>query len=177
VRVRHQGHRPVPPRIGSWLFDVGSLTRRLRHLCGGEFRVRLLRQEWGRPYADEAHALGLSPGRRAVIREVSLQRGDRPLVVARSVIPAKTLRGVDRRLAHLGTRPLGEILFADPRLRRSRLELAEIEPATWRPAWRGRAGEPRRTFGRRSQFTLGAGHTLLVAEFFLPDLFTLEKKP
>jgi chorismate--pyruvate lyase len=170
-RVRHHGNRPIPPHIATWLLESGSLTRRLKHLCGGGFRVRLLRQAWDKPFADESRALKLAMGRRAVVREVALQWGDRPLVLARSVIPAKTLRGVDRRLAHLGTRPLGEILFADPRMHRKHLELTELAPERWRKDCPGTGAIARRVWGRRSLYGLGAGHTLLVAEFFLPELF------
>lgn len=139
--------------------------------------MRLLGQHWCRPFAEEAHALRLSAGRRAVVREVALQWGERPLVLARSVIPAKTLKGVDRRLAHLGTRPLGEILFADPRLQRRSLELAEVEPSLWLRTLRNEVELARPVWGRRSRYALGPGHTLLVAEFFLPELFALERKP
>ncbi|MGZ8218143.1 chorismate--pyruvate lyase family protein [Methylomagnum sp.] len=178
LRVRHHGNRPIPPHIASWLFESGSLTRRLRQVCGGQFRVRLLRQAWDKPCADESRALRLAMGRRAVVREVALQWGDRPLVLARSVIPAKTLKGVDRRLAHLGTRPLGEILFADPRLHRKHLELTKIGPHHWRPECPGGgAALSRRIWGRRSLYGLGAGHKLLVAEFFLPELFDLDNSP
>jgi chorismate--pyruvate lyase len=175
--VRHHGNRPIPPHIASWLFEAGSLTRRLRHLCGAEFRVRLLRQAWCKPFADEACILHLALGRRAVVREVALQWGERPLVVARSVIPAKTLKGVDRRLAHLGTRPLGEILFADPRLQKKSLELSEVGAARWRKELRADLDLGSRTWSRRSLYTLGRGHRLLVAEFFLPELFDLEQRP
>ncbi len=177
LRVRHRPARPIPPRTASWLFESGSLTRRLRALCGERFRVRLLHQAWDKPFADEARILGLAAGRRAVVREVALQWEDRPLVVARSVIPARTLKGVDRRLAHLGTRPLGEILFADPRLHRKTLELAEIGPTLWQKDQRLRLDLSRPLWGRRSLYSLGAGHKLLVAEFFLPELFIQERNP
>ena len=177
LRVRHSPGLPIPPHTASWLFETGSLTRRLRTLWGEEFRVRVLSQGWSRPFADEVKALGLSPGRRALVREVALQRGDRPLVLARSVIPARTLKGVDRRLAHLGTRPLGEILFADPRLERKRLELAEIGTGAWQEALRGALDLSANAWGRRSLYTLGPGHTLLVAEFFLPEFFIPDRAP
>jgi chorismate--pyruvate lyase len=176
-RVRHSPGRSLPPQVASWLFESGSLTRRLRSLCGKDFRVRLLGQHWCRPFAEEAHALKLSAGRRAVVREVALQRGGQPLVLARSIIPAKTLKGVDRRLAHLGTRPLGEILFADPRLQKKSLELAEVEPGYWLNGLRREMGIVSPLWGRRSRYVLGPGHTLLVAEFFLPELFVPEQRP
>ena len=156
----------------SWLFEPGSLTRRLRELCGGRFRVRLLRQDWDRPYADESRALGSTCRHRAVVREVLLQWEEQPLVAARSVIPVMTLRNAHRGLIRLGERPLGEILFADPRLRRQHLELAEIEPAIWCREIPILPPPANRIWGRRSLYTLGPGR-LLVAEFFLPALFAL----
>ena len=174
VRASQSHH--VPPGAESWLFEAGSLTRRLRALCGPGFRVRLLRQEWARPFADETQALGLLHARRAVVREVLLQCGDRPLVAARSVIPAETLRGARHGLARLGTRPLGEILFRDPRLERTHLELCAVEPRQWRRELAEAADATGRIRGRRSWYRIGPGR-LLVAEFFLPALFALEQSP
>jgi chorismate--pyruvate lyase len=130
----------------------------------------VLSQEWAKPWGEESRILKLRPGRRAIVREVALQGGDQPLVVARSVIPARTLRGADRRLANLGTKPLGHILFNDPRLRRLHLSLTRVAPTDWRPVlpFQEIPNEP--VWGRRSLYSLGPGHTLLVAEFFLPTL-------
>lgn len=161
-----------------WLREPGSLTRRLRKLCGSHFRVVLLRQDWARPFADESRILGMSPGRRAVIREVALQFDDKPLVLARSVIPAATLRGAGQNIMQLGCRPLGEILFADPHLRRSSAEWSRPDAAFWKSDFRElAAADPAGySYGRRSLYTLSQNHSLLVAEFFLPDLFVLDKQ-
>lgn len=167
-----------PPGVVSWLFERGSLTRRLQRLCGASFHIVLLGQSWQKPYAEESRVLRLRAGQRAVVREVALQNGNQPLVLARSVIPAKTLRGADRRLANLGTRPLGHILFTDPRLRRLKLEVTRIDADRWRPRPGGSTPDSQSTgmtlWGRRSLYSLGSGHTLLVAEFFLPPLFLHE---
>ena len=161
------------PLIGSWLYESGSLTLRLRRLCGDRFRVVVLSQSWQKPVAEEARTLGLGPGQRALVREVVLQDGQQPLVVARSVIPLRTLHGADRRLAHLGNRPLGQILFADPRLKRLRLQLTRVACSVWQPDLAHLAKPPQPLWGRRSLYSLGAGHKLLVAEFFLPQLLLL----
>jgi chorismate--pyruvate lyase len=176
----HHGRvsRIPPPIIASWLFERGSLTERLRRLCGDSFHIVLLSQSWQKPYAEESRALKLRSGQRAVVREVALQSGDQPLVLARSVIPAKTLHGADRRLANLGTRPLGHVLFTDPRLRRLKLEVARIDADNWRarPSGASQDSHPigQNLWGRRSLYSLGSGHILLVAEFFLPPLFLHE---
>jgi chorismate--pyruvate lyase len=176
-RARH-GSVPlsrIAPTTASWLFEPGSLTERLRRRAGDGFRVVLLQQSWQKPSMDESRQLGLRPGIRAMVREVGLQNGSQPLVVARSIIPAQTLRGADRRLANLGTRPLGHILFADPRLRRLQLQLAHVKPGDWQTALFADqvpdATPLVSVWGRRSLYSLGPKHKLLVAEFFLPPLF------
>lgn len=154
--------RNAHPAILSWLLEQGSLTRRLKSLCGHSFKVKLMDQRWGRPLHDESRRLGLRNGQRAIIREVALCSEKTPLILARSVIPARTLKGVDRRLGKLGTRPLGQILFSHPQLKRVSMEFSTLAIPGRQPLW-----------GRRSLYSLGHQHTLLVAEFFTPELFTL----
>jgi chorismate--pyruvate lyase len=176
----HHGSLPrssIDPASASWLFEPGSLTQRLLRLVGDKFHVVLLQQSWQKPGMDEARQLGLKPGHRAIVREVALQNGPQPLVVARSIIPAQTLHGADRRLANLGSRPLGHILFADPRLQRLQLQLTRVTPGDWQPKpFPDQAPDQTPTalvWGRRSLYSLGPEHKLLVAEFFLPPLFQI----
>ena len=171
VQARGLRRNGMTPEIESWIIESGSLTQRLRTRVGAGFRVELLDQSWQKPGMDEARQLGLKPGRRAIVREVALQDGSQTLVVARSIIPAQTLRGADRRLARLGTRPLGHILFADPRLQRLQLQWARIDARDWKPGLFGDRAPPNTLWGRRSLYSLGPEHKLLVAEFFLPPLF------
>lgn len=162
---------PVPATVASWLFDPGSLTRRLVARCGGGFRVRVLGQGWARPLLNEATRLGLPPWQVALIREVQLLCEETPWVYARTVIPHSTLRGAQRHLAHLGTRPLGAVLFADPGLRREDVEVAcmTARHRLFHTAVQGLPEPPARIWGRRSVFFTG-GKPLLVNEVFLPTL-------
>ncbi|MDD5036219.1 MAG: chorismate lyase, partial [Methylococcaceae bacterium] len=130
----------APFAIRPWLFETGSLTTRLRRLAGPGVGVHLLGQGRNKPFAGEYASLELPVGRRALVREVVLHCEGRPLVLARTVIPPRTLRGRHRGLAHLGERPLGEVLFALRGLQRQSLELARIEPAGWRPSIAGEYG-------------------------------------
>lgn len=154
-----------------WLFDSASLTQRVREACTGTFSVRVEQQDWGRPRLDESRALGLRQGRLALIREVHLLCDDRPWVFARTVIPRSTLSGEQRRLAQLGNRPLGAVLFADPRMVRGSVEVAPIRfgHPLYAAAVQGLKGKPGVIWGRRSVFRLG-DKPLLVSEFFLPDI-------
>jgi chorismate--pyruvate lyase len=159
----------IPADLAGWLLDPASLTKRLLQLCPGTFRVRLLSQQWGRPRTDEAQALGMRYDGQAILRQVQLLCDDRPWVYARTVIPANSMRGKLQRLAHLGTKPLGAMLFADPAMRRGIVELARITrgqqlyiDALQRSQKRADA-----IWGRRSVFRI-AGKPLLVSEIFLP---------
>ena len=159
--------RPAPA-LRDWLLHTGSLTRRVQQACAGRFRVRVEMQGWGRPRLDEYRALGLREGRIALIREVHLLCDERPWVFARTIIPVTTLTGRERRLAHLGNRPLGAVLFADPHMQRGPVEVACIRPGSilFSTAVQGLNRRPTEIWGRRSVFRLG-GKPLLVSEIFL----------
>ena len=118
--------RDLPPEIADWLLDSGSLTQRLCRASAGRFHVCVLHEGWTRPDRDEARILGLRLAARAWTREVQLLGDEQPWVFARTLIPARTLRGRGRRLTQLGTRPLGQALFADPGVRRGPLEITRI---------------------------------------------------
>lgn len=161
----------LPSGLRPWLLDQGSLTQRLIERCHGRFRVEVLSQGWGTPQLNESRALGLPLRRRALVRQVYLLCDDTPWVFARTVIPEPSLRGNRRRLKRLGNRPLGAVLFADPSMERSPLEVVRIgnDQRLFRRAL-GKSRRPsREIWGRRSLFRLG-GAPLLVSEIFLPDL-------
>lgn len=161
-----------PSAVRDWIITDESLTLRLRHRFGNAFTVRLLGQYWGLPSADEALQLGISDAERILVREVLLLGQGIPLIAARSVLPASVLRYTRLGLSNLGTRPLGEVLFAHRQLGRSDLVYARVKSACWQPSMRKimpLSSTP--IWGRRSRYTL-AGRPLLVAEFFLPTLFS-----
>lgn len=161
----------VPLSVWNWLVDASSLTRRLQLMCDRQFNVRVLQQAWGRPLASERRVLGIKFGERTVIREVRLMCGDQAWVFARTVIPVRSLRGAQRRLAHLGSKPLGAALFADPYMHRGEVEVARISPKEKLFARAvGSAPYSEAIWGRRSVFW-SQGKSLLVSEIFLPALF------
>jgi len=159
---------PVPRRLKPWIDEPGSLTRRLRHLAGEDFAVRVIRECWSPGWPDER--LRLRSGLRGALwlREVLLCRGHQPLIYARSVIPATSLRGPLRRLRALGRQPLGTLLFGRYPVRRGAIEIA---PVSRRDRLGRRAadcgGAP--VWARRSVFRI-AGRPLLVTEVFLAEL-------
>ena len=164
--------RKLDPEVQSWLCDQDSLTKRLVDLCGDDFAVRVLSQQWIRPGVDEARLLQIPPRQIVLLRQVQLLGGTRVLVYARSLIPLATLDGPHRRLRHLGNRPLGAYLFAHPRLQREQLQLAAItrNNPLFATALSGQQADCDCIWGRRSKFTLDH-KSLLVSEYFLPGLF------
>lgn len=161
----HRGR--VPANVRPWLFAPGSLTAHVRACCPRRFHLCVLREGLAPPRPDERRALRLPAGRQARVREIALCCAGEPLIVARTVIPLTSLRGRQARLAGLGRRPLGALLFADRSTRRepyeiARLALRQAGIATPPPV-------PVPVWGRRAVYRLG-GMPLLVCEFFLPAL-------
>jgi len=161
----------IDPVALAWLSDEGSLTARLKQRCPDGFSVRVLDETWSRPDPSEARLLGCPLNQKVLLRQVHLLCGERLCVYARSVIPLGTLQGRHRRLQHLGDRPLGEYLFAQPHLKRARIEWSRLTPETalYRTALPDGGGGAT-IWGRRSLFLIDR-KPLLVAEFFLPVLF------
>lgn len=143
-----------------WLCERGSLTQQLRKASQGQFDVELLRLFWAQPTRAEALRLGIPLRQRTLIREVHLCGYGKPWVFARSVIPATTLKGDDRRLLMLGNRSLGSLLFSDPSIRRGQIEVTRL------------THQQQRCWARRSVFTLQQG-PILVMETFLPSMASI----
>ena len=169
---RSQRLREVPPGLPNWLLDSGSLTRRVVQACGeGCFRVRLLHQGWGAPLNSERRLLRTRRGVMMLIREVELLCDERPWVFARTLIPATSLQRSVRRLTQLGERPLGAVLFSDPKVHRGVTQIARLLPK--HPLFQAACAHvetmPETLWGRRTLFTL-SGRPLLVNEIFLPGI-------
>lgn len=161
--------------LRQWLAARGSLTARLRSRAT-TFRVATLSQQLARPDHDEAALIGLSAGRLALVREVVLHCDERPTVFAHSIVAADDVRHPWRFVASLGNRPLGAVLFSDPRIERAPLHFKTLDRR--HPLYRHAAAHlpsvPARLWARRSLFRLD-GSPLLVTEVFLPTVMELGK--
>lgn len=153
---------PVQQR---WLFDDGSLTRRLQDLSLDRFSVTPLLEGWQPLRDDECAALRIDRGSEGWVREVYLRGADRPWVFARSVAARSALEGSGVDLTQLGSRSLGELLFSDSAFTRGELQ-ACVYPAAWLPA----EVCAQALWARRSCFSRGE-LGVLVAEIFLPALW------
>jgi chorismate--pyruvate lyase len=164
-------HKMLSESDESWLFERDSLTARIQSRCPGQFRVRVLNEEYGIPRWHESRALDVEESLCCFIRQVYLEVDGTPIVYARTVIPLSTLTGPERRLADLKNQPLGAVLFADRSMRRKPLEVARFEPGhyIYEVATRPLQDKPAGIWGRRSVYYLH-DKGLLVSEIFLPTI-------
>ena len=129
--------------------------------------MRVISQRWQIIGAEEASAMSLNHVGSALVRQVLLCCGDKPLVYARTVIPVTSIQGAQRRYVNMGNRPLGAMLFADRTMRREEVQVAMLPD--WHEANQYTASDER-VWGRRSVFRV-TGKPLLVSEYFFPELF------
>lgn len=154
----------------AWLIDKGSLTARLQqHYC--DFSVKSLIVKYTKPTQGEASLLHLAPGDTALIREVLLIGDGQVVVFAHSVLPRASLKGKWQGLGRLGNKPLGAILFANPKVKRTPLSYKKLSPghALYRSAINHLADKPAFLWARRSVFSLNCAN-IIVTEVFLPHL-------
>lgn len=153
------------PLILNWLFDEGSLTRRLTWLSNEGFSVTPQFEGWQPLRDDECAALDLPPASIGWVREVYLRGRDQPWVFARSVAARSALQGDGLHMDELGSRSLGELLFCDRAFTRQAIEVCHY-PRAWLPT----ADQADNLWARRSRFDRGA-LSVLVAEVFLPSFW------
>ena len=140
----------IPTRVSIWLLDSKSLTHKLKEKYE-EFEVNVLSQKENTPYQCEYELLGSTQNQGIIVREVELLGNQKPVVNARSLIP---LSEDTNDILKIGSRPLGEILFDDPEIKRGHLEVGSFQ----------------NLWARRSKFTIGKTN-LLVTEIFLESLY------
>ena len=163
--LRHK----LPGDVQSWTYESGSLTRRLRDYYGDGVAVKILLQSWHTPFLSERRLLKLHENRYCLTREVLLHVKGKPLILARTIIPAVTIKAAKSNLSRLGTRPLGEIIFSYPRLERIAMDITLIDPAAWTQSALAEAGINQPVWGRRTVYAI-AHKQMLVSEFFLPEV-------
>lgn len=150
----------LPVRVRRWVVLRTSMTRALEARFGPGIRVAVRFDGQGGLRADEASLLG-TRRRCAQVREVVLRLGERDLLAARTVHVSRRLKS-HAALVSLGSRPLGELLFASGTPRRLRREIAQVSVrhALRRPCWARRT-----VYGFERQ-------RMLVTEVFLGGMVT-----
>lgn len=169
----HEALVGVPKQMRAWLIDQRSLTQRITRRCA-DFAVQEVCQRDARPLLDEAAIAGIGTAQYALLRDVYLYCGTRPVVFAHSVLPYPSLTGRWANLGRLGNRPLGAALFADPLVRRECMQFRRIDRRHFLYVQAVKVLErpPSCLWARRSLFALKTSR-ILVTEVFLPDIMTL----
>jgi len=174
----HAGWLKKPIMSGkyhAWLLNRGSLTFHLQKYYT-KFSVKPLLNMYTKPLLDEIAPLAILLQHKTLIREVLLVGNQVPVVFAHSVLPRKSLRGGWLSLAHLGNKPLGAVLFANPKVQRTALSFKKLSPhhALYQRAARHLKysvdEKPAYLWARRSIFSLNCAN-IMVTEVFLPALF------
>ncbi len=115
--------------------------------------------------------MALKNAHSALVRRVVLCCDDQPLVYAITIIPSTTIKGRLRRYANTGNRPLGEMLFSDRTMCREEVQVARLPKL--HEAYQYTESDEE-MWGRRSVFRVSE-KPLLVAEYFLPELFSFNR--
>lgn len=164
IGTRHR----LPETVQSWTYESGSLTQRLRAVYGNGVAVNVLFQEWRVPFLSERRLLKLPEQRLCLVREVLLHADGKPLILARTIIPTATIK-IASSLAHLGTRPLGEVIFSYPKLERVAMDVALIKASIWTQSTLHNSNIQQPIWGRRTVYAI-KHRPMLVSEFFLPEI-------
>lgn len=161
--IAHVRRGDIPRHIRPWLTTRHSITAKLRHI--GHLTVDVLEDRWQAPSPRERLRLKLKPRELARIRTVILRVNGEPVVYARSIIPARSLKGAWRYLPHLGNRPLGGYLYKAKQLRRTPTEVVKLPAGLIENCDQG-------LWARRSIFQQ-YGPGILVNEAFYPAIRSL----
>jgi len=153
VDLDHGTLHQVPKIWQPWVSDTGSFTQLLACRIGQPISVSVI-HDGRQTVAEDEQALFAQTVVRCRIREVFLCANDTPVVMARSVLPTYSATRMNRDLLRIGSKPLGEVLFAKKKAPIIRRQITEIPNLGW---------------GRRTLYQL-RGHPILITEILLPEL-------
>jgi len=159
----------IPPQVKNWLLETGSLTLRMKRSFAAPFSVTVKSQGLATPFKHDSMVLQQGYKNYAFIREVTLNIAGQPFVVARTTIPKKSLVKL-QKLTQLDNKPLGEVIFAKPGLRRLNLSIACIDKSKLSDSMVLLLGEEQVIWARRNTYEIN-NTVFLVSEFFLPQIF------
>lgn len=170
------GKKPLlSSEVQSWVYEKGSLTRRLKQTYADSFAVEILFHRWKPAFLSECNLLKLPHQQFNLIREVLLHADGKPLILARTILPKQTIKVAKRNLSHLGNRPLGEVIFSYPKLERLELNTCCIQPKQWNTPLIDKVNIEQTIWGRRTVYAIHH-QQMLVSEFFLPGALELADK-
>lgn len=161
----------IPNEIQSWFLYSGSTTQWLREHTKNRVTFDCWDQRWLLPLAEESDYLKISHDETAFIRKIDFSLSKKYLNTCRAIIPMKTLKNGGEILLTVGHRPIGEILFKDPHLQRTHLEVAKVSATHpyFQQACHCSSTLPEYLWARRSQL-IYRDNPLAIIEIFLPAM-------
>lgn len=158
----------ITKELSQWLFEPGSLTQKLKD-NSDTFEVKILAKSERLLNLDEQQ-LFVCERQNIQVREVLLLCDGVPVVYAQSLMPLGDLPETVVKLTTLGEKPLGEVIFNEPGMARSKIEVCAYDGQTDVAVLSERLGQPvsHLLWGRRSCFHID-NYALLVSEVFLPQ--------
>lgn len=168
----------IPNYMASVLLDTGSSTQWLRAACGKTLKLKVINQAWKALVNSEYQLLKIRNRSYALVREVEIRGHGKPWMLARAVFPRTTLIGHTKFISkHLDDRPLGDLLFQEPTLKRSAFELSLMNLSTCEYSfvhpYSKKIKQPQ--WARRSIFWYHQ-KPILLTEIFLPALMAYYEK-
>lgn len=160
--------KPLTHHEKDWLLEPNSLTAKLKH-HGCNFHVQVLSEKVFKLNVEQQSLLD-GQYKEGVNREVLLWCNNQPMVYAQSWLPV-TKSMQQQQLLELGDKPLGDVIFQHPDLKRTEIEVACFDEHHPVQQLIDQPSEGKRSlWGRRSVFSL-AQNRFLVCEIFLPKAF------
>ena len=161
--------RSMPSQVVNWIQEPNSLTKRIKNTFSEPFAVEVQGQGFAASHLLDAQRLKQPLHQYALVREVLLTLSNQPVVFARTTLPRKVAHRL-QNLTHLGNRPLGEVIFSYPELKRVRLDLAKISVTELNQQAQKMLEGQAYIWARRNTYQMNKD-AFLVSEFFLPALF------
>ena len=163
--------------LQAWLTLPTSLTAKLKTICP-DLQVVILSEKLEIPLSNESQKLGMHRDEQAWVRCVLLKCAHHNWVYARTIIPNLSEDNPWHDLQNLGSKPLGEVLFELPSIKRSDFEFSTNKLNHWpylmeNFADKSQANRP--GFARRSIFKQ-QNSPLLLTEVFLPGLVEIDNE-
>jgi len=160
----------IPSHVLNWLAEPHSLTLKIKGTFAEPFSVQLQGQGLSKPFLTDAQCLQQRVCHHALVREVLLKVGDEAVVFARTTLSKKVAQNL-QELTHLGTKPLGEVIFSYPDLRRVGLDFAKIKVSHLSILMQQQLVGESYIWARRNTYEINK-RTFIVSEFFLPAIFS-----
>lgn len=164
----------LPESIFFWLQYKSSLTLKLADL-GGKPRLEIIHEGLHRTDWWDQYALELKPNERVFHREILTWDDQKPCWYARTIIPEQTLSRNFSFFHQLKEKSLGELIFNNPRIRRTQFINYAIDHQFIEYYWFPKIAEEDYYGVRLSEFTYTPAPHLpawpfYLCEILLPDL-------